>query len=136
MSSTTQARWERARQQMVERWQEILRRIDTHDRGVILAMANVLDEYCEEAAVERQIMTGRRSDPAIPILKFPVGSSVSGRCVFCRGFGEFGGCFGMLRELNQAVLDAEWPRARAVAQQYLERLSRMDLCGPVGQRVH
>lgn len=132
MFTASRVRWERARHAMIDRWVGILASIDDRDRGVVLAMANVLDEFCEEASVERQVATGRREDPALPILKFPVGSAMAGRCVFCRGVAEYGGCFGMLREFNQAVLDGGWPRAREIAREFLDRLRVMDLGGPIG----
>ena len=125
MSPMSLRRWETARQQMIRRWEEIVRRIDARDEGPALALANMLDEFCEIAAVERQAAAGRRDDPAVPVLKFPPDAALSGRCVFCRAFVSQGGCFGPTHALNKAMLDHRWEEARRVAAEQLERLRRL-----------
>ncbi len=127
MSQTRGEQWERARVEMLDRWGKILDRIEAHDEGGVLALANVMDEFCEAAIDERQAAAGNKTDPAVPILKFPWGATISGRCVFCRGFSELGGCFGVLHELNRAVLSRQWRTARRLAEEYLDRLRAMDL---------
>jgi hypothetical protein len=122
MTSMNLERWEAARQQMVRRWEEIVRRIDARDEGRVLALANLLDEFCELAAVERQAAAANRDDPAVPVLKFPPDDSLSGRCVFCRAFVSLGGCFGPTHALNKALLNRSWPDARRIASEQLDRL--------------
>jgi hypothetical protein len=122
MTTMSLKRWEAARRQMVRRWEEIVRLIDAHDEGRVLALANMLDEFCEVAAVERQAAAANRDDPAVPILKFPPDASVSGRCAFCRAFVSLGGCFGPTHSLNRALLDRRWDAARQVASEQLDRL--------------
>ena len=122
MSPMSLKRWEMARQQMVRRWEEIVRQIDARDEGRVLALANMLDEFCEVAAVERQAAAGNRDDPAVPILKFPPDDSLSGRCAFCRAFVSLGGCFGPTHALNKAMLNRKWPDARRIAGEQLDRL--------------
>jgi|KBSSwiStaDraftv2_1062776.scaffolds.fasta_scaffold343406_1 hypothetical protein len=130
-------RWETARQQMVRRWEEIVRRIDARDEGPALALANLLDEFCELAAVERQAAAGRRDDPAVPVLKFPADAALSGRCAFCRALVSHGGCFGPTHALNKAMLDRRWDEARRVASEQLERLRRLTFEPPEpGETVH
>jgi hypothetical protein len=115
-------RWEEARQQMVRRWEEIVRQIDARQEGRVLALANMLDEFCEVAAIERQAAAGNRDDPAVPVLKFPPEESLSGRCAFCRAFVSLGGCFGPTHALNKALLNRSWPAARRIASEHLDRL--------------
>ena len=130
MTPMTARRWETARQQMIRRWEEILRRIDARDEGAVLALANMLDEFCEVAAVERQAAAGDRDDPAVPVLKFPPDAALSGRCAFCRAFVSLGGCFGPTHALNKAILDHRWENARQVAGEQLERLRTLSLEPP------
>ena len=122
MTPMTLKRWETARQQMVRRWEEIVRRIEVRDEGAVLALANMLDEFCEVAAEERQAAAGNRDDFAVPVLKFPPDTAVAGRCTFCRAFVTLGGCFGPTHALNKAILDQRWDRARQVAGEHLDRL--------------
>lgn len=122
MTPMTLKRWETARQQMIRRWEEIVRRIDARDEGAVLALANMLDEFCEVAAVERQAAAGDRDDPAVPVIKFPADAALSGRCAFCRAFVSLGGCFGPTHALNKAILDSRWDSARRVAGEHLDRL--------------
>ena len=122
MTPMSLERWETARQQMVRRWEEIVRRIEARDELAVLALANMLDEFCAIAAVERQAAIGRRHEPAVPVLKFPADAALSGRCDFCRAFIRHGGCFGPTHALNKAMLDRRWNEARRVAAEHLERL--------------
>jgi hypothetical protein len=122
MTQMTLERWETARLQMIRRWEEIVRRIDARDEGAALALANLLDEFCEVATLERQAAADNRNDPAVPVLKFPPDAALSGRCAFCRAFVSLGGCFGPTHALNKAILKGSWDGARQVAVEQLERL--------------
>jgi len=136
MTSMTLKRWETARQQMVRRWEEIVRRVEARDAGAVLALANVLDEFCELATIERQAAAGG-DDAAVPVLKFPSDAALSGRCVFCRAFVSHGGCFGPTHALNRAMLDHRWDDARRVASEQLERLRRLTFePAALGETVH
>jgi hypothetical protein len=136
MADRDRERWEVARLRMLERWRSVLHKIDQRDATAVLALANVMDEFCEQAAADRDKATGDRLDPAVPLLKFPSTSAIAGRCVFCRAFQQMGGCFGVLHALNLAVLDRRWPDARRTAEEYLERLQAMDLARPGGPAIH
>jgi hypothetical protein len=136
MADPDRERWEVARLRMLERWRTILRKIEQRDASTALALANIMDEFCEAAVADREKATGDRLDPAVPLLKFPSTSAIAGRCVFCRAFQQMGGCFGVLHSLNLAILDRRWPDARRVAEDYLERLQTIDLTRPGGPAVH
>jgi hypothetical protein len=116
---------------------KILNRIDARDEPGVLALANVMDELCEEAVLARETSTGGRSDAGGPVLKIlTTGAPAGSRCFFCRGFVEIGGCFGLLDELNQAVMKGRWDRARLVAETYIRRLETMNLTPAARERVH
>ena len=129
-------RWERARREMVSRWKLILEKVEARDEGGVLALANMMDEFCEVAVEERKAAAGDRKDPAVPVLKFPPEPDISGRCAFCRAFTEIGGCFGLLHSLNKAVLERRWPTARRVAEEHLERLEALRFSHSPADTVH
>lgn len=126
MTSSAARRWEDARQEMLKRWRRILQKIDARDEGAVLALANMMDEFCEVAVEERKAAADSLDDPAVPVLKFPSDANLSGRCAFCRAFVSMGGCFGPLHALNKAVLDRSWIAARKVAEEHLQRLLALD----------
>lgn len=130
-------RWERARQGVLDRWRHIAQKIDAHDEPGVLALANVMDEFCEEADVARETSASGRRDPGGSPLKVLNSGGPSGsRCFFCRGFTDIGGCFGMLDDLNQAVMKGHWEKARSVARSYIRRLESMDVRLMARDRVH
>jgi hypothetical protein len=65
-----------------------------------------------------------------------LGAPKGSRCLFCRGFLDIGGCFGLLDDLNQAVMKGRWDRAHSVAETYLRRLETMNLTSGTGERVN
>jgi hypothetical protein len=137
MTESTQDRWEKARQGVLARWRQILNRIDAHDEPGVLALANVMDEFCEEAMLSREASAGGRSDASGPLPKISTSGAPTGsRCLFCRGFLDIGGCFGLLDDLNQAVMKGRWDRAHSVAETYLQRLETMNLTSATGERVN
>jgi hypothetical protein len=137
MTNSRPQRWERARQGVLERWTEILNRIEARDEPGVLALANVMDEFCEEATLARESTAGGRRDESEPVPKILTSGAPTGsRCSFCRGFLDIGGCFGLLDELNQAVMRGRWQRARAVAVAYIGRLETMKFPPAVRERVH
>jgi len=99
-------RWNRARVEVMHRWKHIIERIEAHDEAGVMALANVMDEFCEEAIVDRH---GEQAT----------------RCEFCKGFLETGGCHGVLIDLNRAVLAGRWSEARSLAEGYLRRLDEL-----------
>jgi len=137
MTDIQQNRWERARQEVLERWSKILGRIAAHDEPGVLALANVMDEFCEEAVLVREASAGSRVDASGPALKvLTSGAPAGSRCLFCRGFVDVGGCFGLLDELNQAVMKGRWDAARMVAETYMRRLETMSFAAADRSRVH
>ncbi len=137
MTNGTADRWERARQGVLERWRKILNRIEARDEPAVLALANVMDEFCEEAILSREASAGSHRDVSGAALKILTSGAPTGsRCLFCRGFLDIGGCFGLLDELNQAVMKGRWDRARSVAESYIGRLETMNLTSATREMVH
>ena len=137
MTNRIPDRWEEARLGVLERWREILDRIEVRDEPRVLALANVMDEFCEEAILSQEASTGSRRDASGPVLKVPTSGAPTGsRCLFCRGFLDIGGCFGLLDELNQAVMKGRWDRACLVAESYIHRLETMTFSPVTRDRVH
>src|SRR6266496_3782138 len=62
MTDSRPQRWERARQDVLKRWTKILNRIEARDEPGLLALANVMDEFCEEAVLAREASAGGRLD--------------------------------------------------------------------------
>jgi len=110
-------RWERARTEVMHRWERIIERIQARDEGGVMALANVMDEFCEEAITDRHGEQGSR-------------------CLFCKGFTESGGCHGMLIELNRAVLAGRWADAKTLAEGYLARLGGLSFGDPSETALH
>jgi hypothetical protein len=137
MTESFQDRWERARLEVLLRWKQILSRIDAHDEPGVLELANVMDEFCEEAILNREASTGGRREATAPLFKIPTASGPTGsRCLFCRGFLEIGGCFGLLDELNQSVLKGRWERAHRVAETYIHRLESLSFNSAPREYLH
>jgi len=109
MTADAGTKWEEARLQVLSRWQQILERIDARDEPGVLVLINVMDEFCEEAE------SARKAAP----------EAQSGRCSFCQGSEELGGCLGQIGQLNQAVLRGHWDEARQVALAYRDSLKRL-----------
>ena len=123
MADGTQDRWNRARLAVIERWRQVLERVEQRDEAGALAAANTLDEFCQEAMLVRESSSGSARSGKGLILKISTsGEAIGSRCCFCRAFIETGGCFGILDGLNQAVLHRRWADARRVAQLYIDRL--------------
>jgi hypothetical protein len=128
MKEAEEGRWEQARTRIIARWREILNRIDARDEGGVLALANVMDEFCEEAITTRLAILHGQAPPATDLLKFAESAgSIGTRCLFCRGFQEAGGCFGVLATLNSFVMAGKWDDARNVAESYIQRVESMYL---------
>ncbi len=97
----------------------------------------LLDRARQSDAKVREASAGSRSDTAGPALKvLTSGAPAGSRCLFCRGFLDVGGCFGLLDELNQAVMKGRWDAARLVAETYMRRLETMNFSLGDRSRVH
>lgn len=137
MQEKVEGRWEQARKKVIARWREILNRIEARDEGGALALANVIDEFCEEAIATRLAILHGRAPRETDLLKFPGSVGLLGnRCVFCRGFQQDGGCFGMLATLNSMVTAGKWNDARRVAETYISRLESMCLADIPEPQIH
>ena len=137
MKHSAPNRWEMARNEVLHRWRTILNRIEVRDEPGVLALANVMDEFCEEAALSREISGGGGRGTSGPPLKIlTAGAPTGSRCFFCRGFLDTGGCFGLLDELNRAVTRGDWGEARAVAETYILRLETMNFRSTALESVH
>jgi hypothetical protein len=137
MKEAEKDRWEEARKRVIARWQEILNRIESRDEGGVLALANVMDEFCEEANSTRLAVLHGQAPAATDLIKFSGSDeSIGTRCLFCRGFQEAGGCFGMLGTLNSHVMKGQWDDARKVAELYIKRVESMYLVDIPEPRVN
>ena len=76
-----------------------------------MSLANTMDEFCEEAIRLREVS----------------GLPAGNRCLFCRTSEQYGTCFGLLREVNRAILHGRWERARDLAKAWIGQLESMDL---------
>jgi hypothetical protein len=110
MPGTDTKGWETARRQVLTRWRDILERIRNQDEGGALELINTMDEFCDEADRSRE----------------SVQEGAGSRCVFCRSFIEHGGCFGLLGEINRAVLHGKWKVAHGLATTNIKRLEAAD----------
>lgn len=129
--------WEAARKKVIVRWREILQRIEARDEGGVLGLANVIDEFCEEAMAVRQEALKGQAPPDTDLPKCsPAIRPVGTRCLFCRGFQEAGGCFGVLGSLDKLVLDGKWDDAREVAEEYITRLETMEFADFPEPHIH
>lgn len=118
-------RWESARRELVTRWGRVLERIEARDEGGTLELINVMDEFCDQAMNDRE--AGLDRPVPRPGVARPAGEEVTGRCRFCRGFAEAGGCFGTLELVNRAVLDGRWEEAERLASRYRQQLRDLRL---------
>jgi hypothetical protein len=130
MNTEAEARWEKARFQVIARWQQILERIDAHDEPGVLLLADVMDEFCDEAQVTRENAEHGSSQAGTGGPAPGQHGDASTQCHFCRGFIEMGGCLGQVAELNRSVLHGQWDAARRIAQAYLTGLRDMKFGGP------
>jgi hypothetical protein len=115
MTNANAERWNAARAGVIDRWHRIIDRIEARDEAGVMALANVMDEFCDEALATR-------------------GQQVGSRCLFCEGFSESGGCHGVLIDLNRAVLGGRWDAARTLAEAYISRLESIDF--DAATRIH
>src|SRR5262245_44162383 len=126
MATISASAWEQARRALVERWKEVLRRIDAQDEAGVLHLVNAMDEFCDLALIEKS--RARRSGAAPGPMDVPPSvpeSAGDSRCEFCRGLAEAGGCVGALSDVDRAVLAGNWNRARIAAARYLRRVETM-----------
>jgi hypothetical protein len=122
MNDVDQERWDRARVEVIERWYRVLDRIRARDEGEILSLTNEMDEFCDAAISSRTqsaaVGAGTVTGPG-PDLD-------ESRCHFCRGFLQFGGCSGLLQEINHVVLNGDWGKAQTLAEGYINRLEGLN----------
>jgi hypothetical protein len=137
MTESSRDRWERARQDLIRRWRQILEKIEERDESGVLELASVMDEFCDEAMTDRG-RTSAGEPNAAAGQKPPSAKDVPAiRCTFCRGFMENSeGCLGLLAELNQAIFAKRWERAGELARGWIEGLQAMDLSDVEGNVVH
>ncbi len=130
MTDPDRDRWNAARSEVVARWRQVLERIEARDEGGTLALTTEMDEFCDEAIAERTKTDLAAGDAQQPP---PSGQAAENQptqmCHFCRGFIQYGGCAGITRDINHAVLSGEWDQARARAEGWIGRLQEMDLSG-------
>jgi hypothetical protein len=137
MTESDRERWERAQQDLIQRWNQILKKIEAQDESGVLELVSVMDEFCDEALADQERAASGRPD-AIGIQKPPAEEDVPAtRCTFCRGFRENDeGCLGLLAELNRAIFAKRWERAGELARGYLDSLRAMKLSDAEGNALH
>ena len=137
MTESNRDRWERARQGLIRRWRQILEKIEERDESGVLELASVMDEFCDEAMMDRD-WTSAGEPNAAAGQKPPAEEDVPAiRCTFCKGFMENNeGCLGLLAELNRAMFAKRWERAGELARDWIESLQAMDLSDVEGNLVH
>ena len=125
----TSEQWEEARKKMLARWNEVLRLISVRDQAGVLVLANVFDEFCEQASAERKTRPAHASAEALALAsKDPppaFGHGPAARCLYCEGFSQHGGCFGAVEGVSRAVTSGDWPAAAVLAREYLGRIQAM-----------
>jgi hypothetical protein len=126
----TREDWVEARRQLLDRWTKILERLRARDESGVLGLANEMDEFCDEAIAERELAAGAGIIPREAGYKLSNVLIAGSRCLFCRGFVETNGCLGFLQSFNHAVLTGEWPIAMRLAEEWIDRLGRLDLSRP------
>ena len=126
MVTITAGAWEQARRALLERWEEILKRIDARDESGTLELINCMDEFCDLAVIEKARRGSAASASALPPVPREHADS---RCEFCRGFIDLGGCAGPINDIDRAVLSRDWKRARVTAERYRRRVEAMKLQG-------
>jgi hypothetical protein len=137
MHEVVEGRWEQARKLVIARWREILKRIEAQDEGGVLGLANVIDEFCEEAISTRLAVLHGQAPGEINLLKYPGSAGLIGtRCVFCQPFQQHGGCFGMLASLNSKVMAGHWDDARQIAEKFIAKVESMYLVDIPEPHVH
>lgn len=122
MDDADRKRWDRARIEVIERWHRVLDRIQARDEGEILSLTNEMDEFCDAA------IGSRRQTAAVGAGTGPGASTDldESRCHFCLGFLQYGGCAGLLREINHVVLNGDWVKAQTLAEGYIDRLEGLN----------
>lgn len=103
-------RWESARRAVVGRWRVVLDRVAARDEAGTLAIANAMDELCQEAVRARLRATG---DP----------DSGDLRCRYCLEYLRRGGCLGLIGALNHQVLIGAWEEAERLVRERLRELT-------------
>jgi hypothetical protein len=126
MTDLNRDHWTAARTRVVARWRQVVERIGARDEGGTLSLTNEMDEFCDEAATVRRDLTaaGAGVAPATGDGRLQ-GANVM-RCQFCIGFTRYGGCFGILQNINHAVLGGDWEKACTLAVGYIDKLEAMD----------
>ncbi len=136
VNETDRERWEKARLAVIDRWRQIIGRIEAQDEGGVLRLSNVMDEFCQEAITAREALTQGEGESGDAALKGGNAPSTEVRCLFCRGFADRGDCLSMLDDFNRAVLNRRWEKAKELAEGYIGALQLMDLSHPAGPTVH
>lgn len=136
MNETDLERWEKARLAVIDRWRQIIERIEAQDEGGVLRLSNVMDEFCQEAIAAREALSQGELGAGEGALKGAGAASLEVRCLFCRGFADSGGCLSMLDDFNRAVLNRRWSSAKQLAEGYIGALQQMNLSRPAGPTVH
>ena len=121
-------RWENARREVIERWRQILERIDARDERGVVGLVSARDQFCDEAVADMNEGFSRLEDGSPAIASTPARGTAAGtHCYFCKGFIENGGCLGALDDMELAVYEKRWEDARSLAREYIAKLESLEL---------
>ena len=126
MTDLNRDRWTAARTGVVARWRQVVERIGARDEGGTLSLTNEMDEFCDEAATVRRDLTAAGAGVAPVTADGRLRGPDETLCQFCISFSRYGGCFGILQNINHAVLSGDWENARTLAVGYIDKLEAMD----------
>ena len=127
MSDKRIDRWEKARKALINRWENILKKIGERDEAGVLELVTIMDEFCDEAIAERMRGGTRTASAAGDVLDPDAAAT---RCNFCEGYRDGKGCLGVLAALNKSVFAGDWEEADRVATDWLGRIHSMKLDQP------
>jgi hypothetical protein len=103
-------RWQKARESVTRRWRAALKCVEARDEGGALAIANSMDEFCQEALRARSAAAGGDAPREF-------------RCRYCPPFAASGGCLGFVGALNHLVLSGQWEEAKQLVEAHLRELN-------------
>ncbi len=98
--------WSEARLRTIKEWERIRDHLDDIEPVELLTEINAMNSLCDKAEED---------------------AHGHGRCGYCIGFHQFGGCESITAELSLAVADKDWPEVRKLVREYMERLEKLQV---------
>ena len=98
--------WSEARDKTLAEWARIRDHLEEIEPLELLTEINAMNTLCDKAEEQAH---GR------------------GRCDYCVGYHQFGGCGDITAEMNRSLLDKDWPALRRQVQLFMERLEKLEI---------